>query len=604
VPLNDGLLARAGWYLLDDSQTAVMGGDGWPEARTAAMGGYQDGYFLGYGSEYKTALRDYYRIAGPPVMLPRWAFGVWFSRYYPHSDQDYRSDLLPNFRSHRVPLDVIVIDTDWKSPVPWNGWNWNTLLFPQPSDFMNWTRQQGLKIALNIHPSIQSFDPQYGSASAAAGGLIDLGTGRFGWDWGLKPHVVSYFDLHKPFNQQGVRAWWLDWCCEGAPVSVPGLAGDVWINTLYAKNATDQGLRGFAFSRIGPGYDSYGGRGRSGAAWGEHRNTVHFTGDTYSTWDMLAFESYYTLSEANIGLPYVSHDLGGFHGLVLSDDMYIRWVQFGVFQPILRLHSDHGLRLPWEYPNVASQAADWLRLRHALIPYTYSFAHESAMGGLPIVRATYLEYPQSEEAYAYATQYMFGDEMLVSPIVNSGAYASTRVWFPPGVWTDFFTREVHSGPRTETVWAGYDGMPVYVKAGGIVPMQGYMDYDGQQPADPLILWVYPGADGSFMLYEDEGDNLDYGVGRYALTAIRFSDNDKKLTVRAQRGSYPGQLSERSYDVRFVNASKPSAVAVNGTSLDEISAGKGEGWWYDAHSLRVHINARSTASDVELTYSGP
>jgi alpha-glucosidase (family GH31 glycosyl hydrolase) len=592
IPLTEGLLSEDGWYMINDSETAIDSLD-WVVPHPNHNGSYQDGYFFGYAHDYKTALSDFYKITGNPPLLPKWAFGIWFSRYYAYTDNDYRDTLLPKFRSEKVPLDVLVIDTDWKYPSSWDGWSWNINNFQDPQNFIDWTKGQGLNVTLNIHPALQGDDPLFAISNITAGGLVkDPSQDKYYFDFSDKKHIEAYFDLHKRFNDQGIRFWWLDWCCEGIKVGVRGLPGDGWINSLYTKNATDRGLRGFAFSRIGNGYESYSGQSEPGTSWAEHRYTVHFTGDTYATWEMLGFESYFTIREANIGLPYVTHDLGSFMQYKLDDDMYIRWIQFGTFQPVFRLHSNHGLRLPWDYPNVKKQAEDFMRLRHSLVPYIYSLAHESSTGGMPIVRGMYLYYPEATEAYLYDRQYMFGENVLVSPVTTSGEVASTAVWFPGGKWTNFFTNEIISGPVTKSISCDYSSMPVFIKEGGIIPLQPYSDFIGQNADNLLILRVYTGDDGSFNLYEDEGENLNYQSGKLAITNLGYNESQKTFTINATSGDYPGAPIQRGYEVSFFNFNNtPSQITVNDKVLNRMSADTGEGWWMENKTVNVQLNKR-------------
>lgn len=597
MPLYDGFLSRNGWYLLDDSKTADLGVDNWPIPRPAHRGGYQDAYFFGYGHDYKTAFSDFYAVSGNPFLLPRYACGIWFSRYNAYYARSYQDTLIPTFRSETTPIDVLCIDTDWKQPSSWNGWNWSTQYFPAPVTFLTWAHQQGLKISLNIHPTIQGDDPKFAAANSIPGGLPSCGTNVYYWDWGVKAQAQSYFNLNAAFNDQGVDIWWLDWCCDGRNVAMAGLPGDAWVNNQYLQYHNGRGTRGFAFSRIGSGYAGYAAPGSPNSAWGEHRATLHFTGDADSTWNMLSFESYMTIREGNIGLPYVSHDIGSFHGNHLSDAMYLRWVQFGTFQPIFRLHSDHGDRLPWSYPAVRANAEKFMRLRHALIPYTYSLSYESSIGGFPMVRGMYLYYPENAEAYTYDRQYMFGDQLLVSPIVTGGTTASVSVWFPQGMWTNFFTGDTVRGPVVRTVTADFTAMPVFAKLGAVIPMQAYMDYVGQKKLDSLAFMVYPGADGAFTLYEDEGENLNYRSGSFVLTPLTYQENGKTFIIGAKTGTYTGAPAQRAYTVTFVNRGRPATVTINGTIVNEVAAGSAEGWWMSGVSLIVHADPRPVTSDV-------
>ncbi|MGD0584133.1 MAG: TIM-barrel domain-containing protein [Bacteroidales bacterium] len=597
IPLTDGLLSQDGWYLIDDSSTPVDSAD-WVVPRVKNSNGYQDGYFFGYGHDYTGALCDFYMITGNPPLLPKWAFGIWFSRYYAYHDQDYTDSLLPAFRKEKVPLDVLVIDTDWKYPSGWDGWNWNNDYFPNPWSFLDWTKGEGLHVTLNIHPSIQGSDPQFQAANSTAGGLVkDPSADQYYFDFSNRQHIKAYFDLHKQFNDQGIRFWWLDWCCEGIKVSVEGLPGDTWINSLYAGNATERGLRGFAFARIGNGYVSYSGSSAPGTSWSEHRYTIHFTGDTYATWDMLSFESYFTIREGNIGLPYVTHDIGSFNQFRLDNDMYIRWLQLATFQPVFRLHSNHGLRLPWYYPEVKNEAESLMRLRHSLIPYIYSMAYKSSEGGLPLVRGMYLYYPEQTEAYYYDRQYMFGDNFLVSPIASPGKQASTTVWFPNGTWTNFFTDEIINGPITKTISCDLSSMPAFVKSGSIIPMIPYSDYTGQAVGDTLLMRVYTGDDAFFDLYDDEGDDLAYKTGQYAITRIEYSESGKILFIHPSTGDYNGMPEKRPYRITFFNfGTTPSKIAVNDTVIERISSPGAEAWWTEGNKVVLNLNKRLVKAD--------
>lgn len=603
IPLWDGILSRDGWYLLDDSQTALQDGNGWVVDRPVHSGGYQDGYFFGYGTDLQTGLKEFYKITGNPVMLPKWAFGVWYSiNDAPSTTASYyQTTLLPQLRANKIPLDVLVVDTDWKAPYRWNSWGWNATAFPDPAGFLNWTKQQGLVVPLNLHPTIQGDDAMFSVTNTTAGGLISKG-GKYHFDFTNKNHAKAYFDLHKPFNDLGVRFWWFDQA-EEPNSAVAGVPADTWINGLYANEANDRGLRGFAFSRIGSGHAGYNDGRKPGIAWSEHRYTVHFTGDTYNTWEMLAFQSTFTIKEGNIGIPYVTHDLGSYHGDLLSDDMYMRWVQFGTFQPIFRLHSKRGKRLPWQYPNVSQYAESFIRLRHALVPYTYTLAHETATGGLPIVSGMYLYYPTAPEAYTYDKQYMYGEKVLVSPIATSGATASTKVWFPEGKWTNYFTNETVVGPIEKTVSADYSSMPVFVKAGGIIPLAPYSDYIGQIAEDSLILKVYAGADGEFTLYEDEGENLNYRTGNFALTKIEYSEQQRKLLVKSQEGTYAGAPTSKSYHIQIYNSVIPENIFVNGAVLNKISSGDTFGWKVQNGVILINLSKQSVVSDLNIVFDG-
>jgi hypothetical protein len=246
-----GLLDKSGWYLLDDTQSAVWTSDGWLAPRPA--GDVQDGYLFGYGQNYASALTDLARLTGPTPLLPEYVFGNWLSRYYPYTTADYEDQILPQFQANGASLDTLSVDTDWKSPNTWDGWEWNPALFPDPSAFLAWAKANDIHVTLNIHSSIATNDPQYAQAQAIAGGDLAASSCNSGpcavFDWSKVGDAEANFALQQPITNQGVSFWWLDWCCDDSEVSMPGVTPDAWITHLYAQQMTDAGQRGFVLGR-------------------------------------------------------------------------------------------------------------------------------------------------------------------------------------------------------------------------------------------------------------------------------------------------------------------------------------------------------------------
>jgi alpha-glucosidase (family GH31 glycosyl hydrolase) len=601
LPLHPGLLNREGVSLLDDSTTALIGGDGWLHARTPHAGTYTDQYIFAYGHDYGRALADLAQLFGPPPLLPRWTFGIWYSRYFPYADSDYRNDLIKRFRADAVPLDVLIIDTDWKAPDPvtgqtWNGWRWNPRLFPDPNGFLRWTAGEGLHVALNVHPSISSNDPDLAAVTRDAGPLEAIADHTYGWDWGNRKQARSYLALHDPLEAGGVRFWWLDWCCEKDWVDVPGGTGELaspdgWVASLYAARAEKRGLRGFAFQRVGGRFAGYAAISAAAATgpWPDRRYAIHFTGDTAPTWEMLGFAVSFTIAEGATGFPYVSHDIGSFNGKHLPEDLYLRWLQLGTFQPIFRLHSNHGDRLPWDYSDTTRALAEQLmRLRESLVPYLYTLGREAYDTGMPLVRALYLAHPDDAHAYAYDREYLLGDALLVIPITTPDGTATA--WFPPGTWTNIFTGELRTGPSEQTVSAGLDTMPVYAHAGAIIPRQPPMRHVGERAVDPLLIDIYAGADGAFDLYEDEGEGLGYRDGQLRRQSMRYSEAQRRFTIAGAVGHYRGAPEQRAYELRIIGVEAPARVLVGGRALP---SGR---WRHDEarHTLSVPIATRAVA----------
>lgn len=615
VPLHQGLLTRSGWYLLDDSTDALLTPHAPGFAARATSSGYQDGYFFGYGVHYTRALRDLRTLAGPAPLLPRTAFGVWFSRYFAYSAEDYPA-LLRKFRRHHVPIDMLSIDTDWKrQPSPlsnvlaqavigrtrayaWNSWEWNPKLFPHPRAFLAWAHQHGLQVALNIHPSIDSTDPRYAATVAKTGPLpidptctleqIDPAGQCHTFDLTQAKQLSAYFGLHAPIKAAGVDEWWLDWCCDASTANAPGLTPDTWVNLNYTRRLAADGDRWLVLSRIGGSHGGAGTDGDSSAGPGdgifaEHRAAIHFTGDTCATWGMLAFEAKLTASEGDVGIPYVSHDIGTFNGAPIRGQcgpgagasgakdppaLYARWVQLGALQPLLRLHSNHGSRLPWEYPRPARRAAaDALRLREQLVPYLYSVARHAYDTGMPITRHLYLQWSRRRAAYRHQSEYTVGRSLLFSPVTVGGDRAKDRVWFPPGRWVDWFTGRDFTGPSVHTLRMPLDQMALFVRAGAVIPTQPAVTHTTTGAPRRLTLTVYGPGHGSFRLYDDAGTGFGYRNAAYSWTPIREVTRSGLTTIRIgpAHGHFPGAPKRRSWRVVVRGRGAARSVSIPGHS---------------------------------------
>ena len=606
APTAAGLLYQDGWTLLDDSASALY--DQATDKTTARTGKPQDGYVFAYGQNYSRGLQDLSTLTGPTKLLPRWAYGVWYSEYYDRTAADFQKTIVPRFRSEGVPLDVLVVDTDFKTPDRWNSWAIDTTKFPDPSAFFAWAHQEGLHTSLNIHPSINGSDPKFAQAQATAKGTLqrtgcNSGADCYSFDWGNADQLQAYFDLHSKMQPEGVDFWWLDWCCDNSRSSLVGVTPDAWINLQYARHTGS-----FAFSRA---YGSLQGGGYSNPTamptgpWADKRTTLHFTGDTVSNWATLQFEVGYTPGEsAATGLAAISHDIGGHtRGLQepgsepdstkLPDDLYARWVQFGTFQPIDRLHSNHSDRLPWQYGAEAdASATKFLNLREKLMPYTYAVAAEATRTGTPMVRPMYLAYPDQQEAYATAgAEYLYGPDLLVAPAVTPGSSATTTVWFPPGsTWTDWFTGRTYSGGTSAEITSTLDTMPVFVRSGGLVVTRTDAVTGDTQPLTAATVTLDAGADGSTVLTEDSRPNAAHPATT-TLTHRRFGHRHE-LRIGAGDGHSAERPRRRSWTISARNTDAVHSVTVNGRPV--------KGWSYSASTRTLTVTLPTAATDRPVT----
>jgi glycosyl hydrolase family 31/uncharacterized protein DUF5110 len=641
-PIGPGLISRAGWTVVDDTERPLFDSadfsftkgeaSTWPWVIERPAGERQDWYFFGYGHDYKSALGDFVRVAGRIPLPPRFAFGVWWSRYWAYSDQEL-DDLVKGFRQNDVPLDVLVIDMDWHPTfgvkwwedkrdasghtLGWSGYSWNPLLFPDAGDFLANLHAEGLKVTLNVHPAsgIQPWEDHYPEMARAMG--IDPATRQYvPFDITDKQFATNYMDLiHHPLEQQGVDFWWLDWQQEPNTKDA-GVNPTWWLNYVHFTDQAREGKRPLLFHRWG--------------GLGNHRYEIGFSGDTTSDWQSLAFQPWFTATAANVGYAYWSHDIGG-HILPgpVNPELFTRWVQFGTFSPILRTHTTKNPdaeRRIWAYPEPYSDILrDAYHLRYALQPYIYTEARRTYDTGVAFLRPLYYDWPESDEAYTSKYEYVFGDNMIAAPVVSAvdadTQLAGETIWLPPGEWIEWATGKHFSGPAKIQRNFSIRQIPVYVRAGAIVPMEPEMRYTGEKLVDPLIVNVFPLADGrssSYTLYEDASNTRAYERGEAAWTDLHASRSGDEVTIEIApvRGEYPGMPASRGYEIRLPGDWPPDSVQVNGSALHYAPKDGTPGWRFKGNSLttvitvasapttlrvvvRVHRSAALVARDAEL-----
>jgi len=509
VTLPDGLVSRSGWAVVDDSHSLVFDENEWLKPRETSPE-KRDLYFFGYAQDYLSAITDYQRISGKPGLLPRWALGNWWSRFWPYSDRELL-DLMDAFTQQQIPLSVCIVDMDWhitntgNSSSGWTGYTWNRKLFPNPTKFIEELHQRGLKTALNLHPAegVHTHEEAFPAMAAALG--QDPSEGKpIAFDIANRAFTEAYFKvLHHPLEDQGIDFWWMDWQ-QGTQSGTDGLDPLFWLNHLhyYDLGRTPQ-KRPFIFSRW-PGL-------------GGHRYPIGFSGDTIVSWESLAFQPEMTATAANVAYGWWSHDIGGHCEGIEDPELYLRWVQFGIFSPIFRLHSTNNEfidRRPWAFgKDVLENVRTAMQLRHALLPLIYTANWLNAQQGEPLILPMYYSYPDEEAAYQAPNQYTFGRQLLVAPITQpvdpTTKLARHAVWLPAGQWFDFFTNEAHEGGSWLTVYGDQSQIPVFAKAGAIIPMNADGPANGVKLPSRLHLKFFAGSDGSYQLYEDDGETQYY-----------------------------------------------------------------------------------------------
>lgn len=551
--LEDGILSRNGFAVMDDSRTLLLTEDGWvrPRRQTGI-----DIYFWGYGRDYKAALKDFYHLCGQTPMLPRYALGNWWSRFYRYTEQSYK-ELIQRFEKEEIPFSVAVIDMDWhlvdideKYGSGWTGFTWNRELFSDPKEFMDWLHNRGLKVTLNVHPAdgIRGYEEMYPQMAQAMGVNAEAEEPVL-MDVTNRDFLKAYFEYaHHPNEEDGVDFWWVDWQ-QGSYCKVEGLDPLWMLNHYYFLDNGRDGKRPMTFSRY--------------AGPGSHRYPIGFSGDTIISWDSLAFQPYFTATASNIGYGWWSHDIGGHMNGVKDDEMAARWLQFGVFSPIMRLHSSNSEfngKEPWRYEkSICDVMKKYLKLRHKMIPYLYSMNYRSYKQGMPLVEPMYYEYPENQEAYEVPNQYYFGSECIVAPITekkeNETGFAHIDVWLPEGNYIDIFTHTIYQGNRMVSCYRSIEDIPAFLKEGAIVPCMESAENVDKNP-DRLQLYVFPGKSNEFTLYEDDNISIDYEQGKCAITKLCLLETEQtEFVISAVSGNMEFVPKMRTYQIMLLGCQR-------------------------------------------------
>ena len=545
VKLEKGITSMSGGAMMDDSKSLLINPDGSISERPKCL----DRYWFVYGHDYLDQLRDFFRLTGEVPLIPKYALGNWWSRYKAYTQEEYRA-LMQTFIDKKLPITVATIDMDWhwtdvisrfgeeaRSEKPkcideliyyyllqgWTGYSWNTELFPDYKELLSWLHNNGFKVTLNIHPSqgVRFFEDQYEEMCHR----LDKDPSSkeiISFDVTDPTFMKAYFEvLHHPFEKDGVDFWWIDWQ-QGKKTKIPGL-DPLWaLNHYHSLDSAKGDSRPLILSRY--------------AGLGSHRYPLGFSGDTVCSWDSLDFQPYFTNSAANSGYTWWSHDIGGHMRGIQDDELYLRWLQYGVFSPINRLHSsnsDFCGKEPWKRCwTVNKISEEFLRLRHKLIPYLYTANYRTHTEGEPICMPMYYRY-DCKEAYDVKNQYIFGGQLIVCPITNPMNkrlnLAYVDAWLPKGRWTDIFNGRIYEGGRKVRLYRDLVSIPVLAPAGAIVPMYKNADTNDLSLDQPLEIHLWHG-NGSYELYEDDGETTKYKSGKFVITSFNLEENDNMLRL--------------------------------------------------------------------------
>jgi alpha-glucosidase len=584
-----------------------------------AVNGEMNYYFFS-GDTPKKVLERFTELVGRMPLPPRWSLGYQQCRwsYYPESRV---RKLASDFRSKRIPCDVLYLDIDYMEG--YRIFTWSKKNFPEPARMISDLSKDGFKIVTIIDPGIKA-DSSYSAylTGRSQNAFLKYPDGQLflGKVW---PGVCAFPDFSsrsardwwgknfKALTSVGVRGFWND-MNEPSVFDVPTKTVDLDVihddNGLFTPHAKNHNLYGLQMTRatyegvksLKPNERpfvltraSYAGGQRYSAAW---------TGDNISSWEHLEMAVPMMLGLSICGQPFVGTDIGGFVGSP-DGELFARWLQLGVFSTLMRTHTEWGSKdqEPWSYgPEYEEMNKRTIELRYKLLPYVYNEMYKASTSGIPPMRPLSFEYPEDTGYSMNATDFMFGENLLIAPILWSGV-RTRSLKLPHGQWYDYWLGKRLQGGSQVTVDAPLDRIPIFVKAGAIIPSQQVLKYSDQAPIDPLTLSIYVGENGSEELYEDDGSSFEYRTGASAKRIVQFSTTNGShlLSIGEVKGTY--RFPDRTLIARFVGIEKrPAGVRLSDETLPQLSPenlDKGQrGWMYDMVTQVVSVRIRDLTKE--------
>ncbi len=596
------------------------------ESRASYSFGAENGelnYYFFYGPDPKTILQRFTELVGRMPLPPRWSLGYQQCRwsYYPEARV---RELAKTFRSKRIPADVIYLDIDYMDG--YRIFTWNKQHFPDPKRMIDDLARDGFKIAVIVDPGIKVDTAYHTYRTGREGGhFLKYPDGReyVGKVW---PGECAFPDFSSAAGRKwwgdhfdvltsaGVRGFWND-MNEPSVFDVPAktvdldvIHDDEGLQTSHAKNhnvyglqmtmATYDGVRAlrpnerpFLLTRA-----SYAGGHRYSAAW---------TGDNIASWEHLEMAVPMMLNLSISGQPFVGSDIGGFIGSP-DGELFARWLQLGVFSPLMRAHTvvNSADQEPWSYGEKFEEVnRKTIELRYTLLPYIYNAMVRASETGVPPLRPLLFEFPEDEHVQWNATEFMFGDDLLIAPVLWPGQ-TKRELRLPKGMWYDFWTGKMLEGGKHITVDAPLERIPVFVRAGAILPTQQVVQYTDQAPIDPLTLTVYAGKNMNSVYYEDDGWTFEYERGVFLRRTVSQSVHNGAMEVRLSKVEGTYTPSPRNLVIRIVGYDKQaSVVRVNGRTLTEVKpdafASVRSGWMRDPTGDEVVIRMGDSREELRI-----
>ena len=516
-------------------------------------------YVVFYGPSADSVITAYRNLSGNVPMLPVWAYGFWQCRER-YTSGIHLVETVKEFRRRNLPMDVIVQDWQYWGSRGWGVPQFDETNYPNPSEFIKELHDLGAHLNISIWSN-----PDKNSDLGKKYTAKNLFIPNTKWLDYFNPETrYEYWNTLKTnMFDYGVDSWWMD-AVEPENDALKGEhtfmgLGDFYRLTYPLKvcQAVYEGQREVSSDKRACILT------RSAFLGQQKYGSINWSGDIGGTWDAYQRQIVAGLNYTITGLPYWTTDIGGFFrpgNSQYSDENYhellIRWFQWGTFNPIFRIHGYQTETEPWKYGRtVEDNFRKMLNLRYRLLPYIYSEAWQVTKNGSTMMRPLVMDFREDEKATEQPYQYMFGKSILIAPVTEPGVN-EWNVYLPKSTdWYDFWTEKRYLGGQTVNTEAPLDKIPLFIKAGSILPMGKSIQYTGEKTADTLEIRIYSGADAQFDLYEDEGDNYNYEKGMYTIIPFKWDEKAQSLTVGERQGSYPGYLTSRILNVVLVDESE-------------------------------------------------
>ncbi len=545
-------------------------------------GGGVDYHFI-YGPDLDQVVAGYRSLTGQAPLMARWTWGLWQSKER-YQTQDETLSIVKRYRELGAPFDAVVQDWQYWAPGGWGSHQFDPARFPDPAGLVKAVHDLNAHIIISVWPRFDLTTANHDELQKAGAlfppaypNVYPKGEGRWYDAWSPTGRAIYWNQIMRGLGRYGFDGWWLD----GAEAELGGQPGQMaalqtaagpgaeTFNSypLLHTTAVHDGMRrdmpqkrAFILTR-----SAYAGQQRNAA--------ITWSGDVSGTWDTLAKQIPAALNFSISGIPYWSADIGGFFGGDPKDpayaELFTRWYQFGVFNPMFRVHGTGAGKELWAFaPETQQRLIAYDRLRYRLLPYIYSTAWDVTERSGTMMRPLVMDFRTDPNVATLRDQYMFGRDLMVSPVIQQGADIRT-VYLPKGDWYDFWTGAKVAGGKVVAVKADIDTIPVHVPAGAILPLGPVLTYADQPSPEPLEIRIYPGRDGRFELYDDAGDGYGYEKGERATTRLTWNNAARTLSLGARQGRFPGMKT--TVPLNIVCAPTGKAVAVSYAGAEQTVA---------------------------------